>query len=130
MLTVAYIFSPYFSPKINNSKFFPKLSMAHEKNEEETFLGGIVGRDRVRGEKTTTHPIFHNSYPVFGDFLVSVAGVGPIPQQRNEKGCRGPAQVSQAQGGPASAHPAWTAGQDTHSKSHLRRTWLNVTANS
>lgn len=36
-------------------------------------------------KKATTCPIFHNSYPVFGDFLISVAGVGPIPQQEKKK---------------------------------------------
>lgn len=81
-------------------------------------------------KKATARSIFHNSHPVFGDFLISVAGVGPVPQQGKEKGCRGPAQVPQAQGGPASPHPAGKAGQDTHSDSHLWRTWLNVSANS
>lgn len=56
----------------------------------------------MRGEKTIALPIFHNSYPRSGDFLISVSGVCPVPQQGKGKGHRGPAQVPQAQDGPAS----------------------------
>lgn len=52
--------SIYFSPtlplKLTIPKFFPKLSVVHEK-KGETFLGGIVGRDGVRGEKS--HHLSH-----------------------------------------------------------------------
>lgn len=122
-------FFPHFSPKIDNSKIFPKLSVAHEK-KEEIFLGGIVGRGGVMGEKSHHSSHLPQFLPCIWWFLISVAGVGPISHQGKENGCRGPAQVPQVQGGPGSPHPAWTAGQDTHSKCHLWRTWLNVSANN
>lgn len=52
-----YFFPPLLIANISNSKIFPKLSVAHEKKEEETFYGEIVLRDGVRGEKS--HHSFH-----------------------------------------------------------------------
>lgn len=111
---------------MNNSKIFPKLSVVHEKKKEKLFLGELWEEKEWGVKKATTCPIFHNSYPVFGDFLISVAGVGPIPQQGKEKRCRGPAQVPQAQGGPASPHPAQTAGQDTQTVTCGGSGWMSV----
>lgn len=123
-------FPPTFPLKLTIPKFFQNYLWHMGKRKKKLFLGELWEETEWGEKKASTHPIFHNSYLIFSDFFISVAGVGPIPQQGKEKGCRSPAQVPQAQGGPASAHPAQTAGQDTHLNSHLWRTWLNVSANS
>lgn len=72
----------WFYPLISNSRDFPKITYSTWKKEEETFLGRTVVRGGVRGRKCHC---FHNPDPTLGDFLITVAGVCPILQQRKER---------------------------------------------